>query len=119
MNKLLSFTASSQVKIFPDSKPNDDFTSASTLSNESFSFTVAFRTETEEYFPLSISAEAIGAEISIYKIGYVPVTRTKGLKTQLAANLPEDNKRQTGGCSVLSFTNKTALMLRKISNRCL
>ncbi len=85
MSAIISFVASSQVKIFPDSKLCKDFTRASILSNESFSFTVAYKTDCAEYLPVSISVSAENIPVSVYKVGYVPVTHTKTLTPQLAA----------------------------------
>ena len=85
MSSVISFVTSSQVKIFPDSKLCENLTSASILLNESFSLTVAYKTDCAEYIPVSISVSAENIPVSVYKVGYVPVTHAKTLTPQLAA----------------------------------
>ncbi len=77
MSKIISYLASSQTKIFPDSEIRESYTSASAMANEPFSFVLAYKSAENEFIPISVSAECEGLDISIYKTGYVPVTHTK------------------------------------------
>ena len=77
MNKITSYITSSQTRIFCDSENFKTYTSATVLNNEPFSLTLAYKAHTKECLPISVKAEAQGADIAVYKVGYVPVTHAK------------------------------------------
>lgn len=83
-SELISYITSSQRRIFPDSEIKDDIKSASVLNNEAYSFTVAYKGTVRECLPISISAECDGAEVTVYKVGYVPVTHAKSMFDEAA-----------------------------------
>ncbi len=84
-NKLISFITNSQVRIFPHSEPESDLKCASMLSNDSLSFTLAYKSADGTCIPISIRANCNGAEVSLYKVCYVPVTSVQSTFPEVAS----------------------------------
>ena len=77
MKDFVSYLLSSGEKVFPDSNFKDSVTRATAFANEAYMLTLAYSWCGEKNRPpISISAECAGTEISVYKVGYVPVTGT-------------------------------------------
>ncbi len=75
--KFTSFLTYSDVKVFLDSTYTESITEGTCFANEPFMLTLAYKSDEDKIFPpITISAVCPGAEVSVYKVGYVPVTRT-------------------------------------------
>lgn len=72
VNNLMVRLVSSQERIFFDTFPEKDFDRGTALKNEPFSFCMALKAIKGEC-SVSITAECDGIDISVYKIGVVPV----------------------------------------------
>ena len=71
-----SFLIGSGEKVFPDTMPADSIFEGSCFSNEAYMLILAYKTnEQKRCIPISVSATCAEADVSVYKIGYVPVTR--------------------------------------------
>jgi len=76
-NNFVSFITCSGEKIFPDTKPQESICEGSCLSNEPYMLTFAYSSNMPKVcLPVSLSASCPGTEVSVYKVGYVPVTRS-------------------------------------------
>ncbi len=72
-----SFLTYSDNKIFPDSKKKESITEGSCFANEPFMLTLAYKSDEDKWCsPITLSAACPGADVSVYKVGYVPATRT-------------------------------------------
>lgn len=86
MNKdFISYISSSQKKIFPDDVPSKNFEYGTALKNEPFSITLAYKTIETTCLPVSVFVKCDGLDISIYKIGFVPVTHPESVCNGVAS----------------------------------
>ena len=81
----ISYLASSQKKIFPDDIACSSIKSGSAFINEPYSITLAFKTKEAMCKPVSISVNCDGLDISVYKVGFVPVTHPEGIRKGFAS----------------------------------
>ena len=75
-----TWIASSQERIFSGEMPRADFEKLSAMKNEPFSFCLGYRSdyvkgerEKTPDLPISIEIESSGLDVSVYKVGYVPL----------------------------------------------
>lgn len=72
-----SFLTYSGEKIFPDSSISESIKEGSCFANEPYMLTLAYSSDEPQVCPpITMSAVCPGTEVSVYKVGYVPVTRT-------------------------------------------
>ncbi len=102
--KILTWLTSSQTRIFSDLHPSPSIKKLTVLRNEPISFGLAFRsnyqkTESERIpdLPISVSAFCDGADIAVYKLGYVP----------FSANDCEDGADSVGICPDILYPRQT------------
>ena len=77
MKDFVSWLLHSCRKVFPDSVFEQNILSGSAFANEPYMLTLAYMSHSDKScHPVSLCVECDGAEVSVYKVGYVPVTRT-------------------------------------------
>ena len=81
----ISYLTSSQKKIFPDDTIGRNIECGSAFINEPYSVTLAYKTESAMCRPVSVSVNCDGIDISVYKIGFVPVTHPEGIRQGIAS----------------------------------
>ncbi len=77
MKEFVSYIVHSGEKVFPDSNIEKSIIRGSAFSNEPYMLTFAYCSDAGKIcLPITLSAVCPGADVSVYKVGYVPVTRT-------------------------------------------
>ena len=77
MAEIISYITPIETRIFADSVICENYKKTTICANETTAFTLAFKSVDEDCLPISVSAVCPGIDISIYKVGYVPVSHAK------------------------------------------